>query len=343
MESMESAGSVLSIPSILSIPSKKHPSRSRHEIPHVHLFDRRRRRAGRAERQGSAREGDFAVKSFGGIWDRLLRMETFLEAFHLAAKGKGAIAEVVEFRRDLHANLRRVIDAIGAGEYRFGPYRSFMVYDPKPRLIQVASFEQRVIHQAIIQACGPVFERTLIHDSYACRKGKGQHRAVLRARHFTRRGPWYLKMDIRKFYDSASHDVLLRLVAKRFRERALNDLFARLVESYQTAPGRGLPIGNLTSQYFGNFLLDGFDHWITEEKRAPGYIRYMDDMLVFGTSAAVLRGLRDAANAPGMTACPASVYRRSPPSATAANSRHSNACSAPGDWPKTTCRPGRGR
>ncbi len=300
------------------------------------------------------------MKSFGGIWDRLVLLETFLEAFHRTAKGKAANLEVADFRRNLHGNLRRMLEELEAGRCRFGPYGTFMVRDPKPRLIRVAPFEQRVMHHAIVIACGEALERSLIFDSYACRKGKGQHAAALRAQGFAQRSAWYLKMDVEKFYDCICHARLLELLSKRFRERRVMRLFTDLVESWpeplnarhsaletavlrrceqelstsgnrdgqsslpvpasaltfahngggppspaafrttsscDTESGRGLPIGNLTSQCFANFYLDGFDHWIKETCGVRGYVRYMDDMLVFGNSPEELRERRDGASA----------------------------------------------
>ena len=99
---------------------------------------------------------------------------------------------------------------------------------------------------------GPVLERRFIFDTYACRKGKGQHAALRHATAYAAKTPFYLKMDIRKFYDSIDHGIMLDLLARRIKDRPLLALFKQLLDSYCTAPGKGLPIGNLTSQYFGN-------------------------------------------------------------------------------------------
>ena len=166
-----------------------------------------------------------------------------------------------------------------------------MVYDPKPRMICAAAFPERVLHHAIMNICEPVFERYAIFDSYACRKGKGGDRALQRGQYFSRRYGWYLKLDIRKYFDSVSHTVMSRLLARRFREKELLALFADLLASYETGPGRGLPIGNLISQHLANFYLGHFDHWLKEEMRVKGYLRYMDDFLVFAEDKAALKEL----------------------------------------------------
>ncbi len=232
------------------------------------------------------------MKSCSGVWDQLARLDTFLEAFHRAAKGKAATVEVAGFRRNLHDNVSRMLERLVANRYPFGPYHAFMVWDPKPRCIRVAPFEQRVMHHAIMIACGGALERSLIFDSYACRKGKGQHAAATRAHAFAKRFAWYLKMDVEKFYDRLPHERLLELLSRRFRERRVMRLLIELVASYESEPGRGLLIGNLTSQYFANFYLDGFDHWIKETCGVRGHVRYMDDMLLFGNSPEELRILR---------------------------------------------------
>ena len=146
----------------------------------------------------------------------------------------------------------------------------------------------------MIRVTGPVFESGALVHSYACRQGRGQHAALDAARHWTRRTDWYGKMDVRKFYDSVDHEVLRRLLARRFREPTVLRLFDLLLASYSTAPGKGLPIGALTSQYLGNFYLDEFDRVMKATRLAPRYLRYMDDIVVWGDRE-VLGRVRSAA------------------------------------------------
>jgi len=237
------------------------------------------------------------MRRAGGLWVRIPEMDNMLCAFRKAAIGKAACIEVASFRQDLHATLRTAADRLSAGRYFFGPYRCFMVRDPKPRLIRVAPFEQRVVHHALINIVGPVLDRSLIHHTYACRRGKGQHAALQQALRWTRCSPWYLKMDIERFYDSVDHRALKELLVRRFRECPLLDCLGRLIDSHELTTGCGMPIGNLSSQYFGNTYLDGFDHWLKESNSCRAYLRYMDDMLVFGESPDALKALRNAAEA----------------------------------------------
>lgn len=219
----------------------------------------------------------------GHLFEKIVEWENLLEAFYATQRGKAERLEVRRFRENLHSNIDCIRDELLSGEFRFGDYRHFTVHDPKTRRIQSAPFPQRVVHHAIINVVGSLLERRFIFDTYACRKGKGQHAALRRATDFARRNPFYLKMDVRKFYDSIDHGIMLDLLARRIKDRSLLALFNQLVESYCTQPGKGLPIGNLTSQYFGNVYLDEFDHWMKEARRMRHYLRYMDDMLCFGS------------------------------------------------------------
>lgn len=223
------------------------------------------------------------MRRVGNLFERVAESENLLEAFHATQRGKADRLEVRRFRAALHSNIERIRCELLSGAFQFGDYRHFTVHDPKTRCIQSAPFAQRVVHHAIINIAGPVLERRFIFDTYACRKGKGQHAALKRAADFAGKYPFYLKMDIRKFYNSIDHRIMLNLLARRIKDRQVLELFESLVESYTIERGKGLPIGNLTSQYFGNVYLDEFDHWMKETKRVRPYLRYMDDMLCFGS------------------------------------------------------------
>jgi hypothetical protein len=232
------------------------------------------------------------VKRIGGLFERIASAPVLAEALWRAARGKADRRAVRALRRDAPAALASIAEELRAGTYRFGPYTSFEIRDPKSRTIRAPAFRDRVVHHAMLAVTGPVFERGAIGRSYACRKGRGQHRALDQAARWTRHHEAFLKLDVRRFYDSISHECLLRALGRRFREARLLDLFAALLDSYRTSPGHGLPIGALTSQYLGNFTLDPLDHWVLERAGHRCYLRYMDDMLLFG-ELATLRGLKD--------------------------------------------------
>lgn len=182
-----------------------------------------------------------------------------------------------------------MIGRLRDGSFPLGRCHQFVIFDPKERIITAPCFEERVLHHAIMNVCEPHFERWLIHDSYACRKGKGRIAALLRARQFAGRYKFFLKLDVRKYFDSISHDRIRDRLHRGFKDRRLLDLFGRIIDSYRDNLGRGLPIGSLTSQHFANLYLGDFDRFIKQTLRMKGYVRYMDDVAIWADDSAELR------------------------------------------------------
>ena len=236
------------------------------------------------------------MKSYGGLFDEIVSVPNLERAATAAAKGKRNSPEVARFLGQADEELPQLSAELVTGEYTPRPYRQFRIRDPKPRTISCADFRDRVIHHAVCDVIGPLIERRFIYDSYACRTGKGAHRAAARAQAMARRHCYFLKLDVAGFFDSVDHEILLALLAHTFREKRLLVLMEVIIRSAPPGAraGKGLPIGNLTSQWFANLYLDGLDHYVKEEMRMPGYIRYMDDMLVFGDSKAGLWRTHDA-------------------------------------------------
>lgn len=223
------------------------------------------------------------MKAVGGLFDRIWERSNLAAAAWRAAQGKGARPEAWRFIDNLDEELREMGTELREERYRFSEYRAFSIRDPKSRVIHAPSFRDRVTHHAIIAVTGPVFERGALAESYACRLGRGQHAALRQARRWTRWGDWHGKVDVARYYDSMEHERLRRALRRRFREERLLGLFDGLLESYEAGPGRGLPIGALTSQYLGNFFLDRFDRRMKETGLARRYLRYMDDSVMWGT------------------------------------------------------------
>jgi len=208
-------------------------------------------------------------------------MENLRLAWLKARRGKRGKCEVIDFGRNLDANLASLREDLLAGCVRVGEYHYFTIKDPKERLICAASLRERVLHHAIMNVCEPVFERALIDQTYACRNGKGRLKALEQAREYAHRYRYFLKLDIRKYFDSVDHGVLQAMLERKFKDRTLLDLFGRIIDSYQTGEDRGIPIGNLTSQHFANSYLGFVDHFVKESLRIPAYVRYMDDMALW--------------------------------------------------------------
>ncbi|MBB4199712.1 hypothetical protein CCR94_17165 [Rhodoblastus sphagnicola] len=200
-------------------------------------------------------------------------------AFHAASQGKSARQDVVAFGRSLDAELASLRREILAGELRLGGMKSFWIRDPKLRLIHAPCFRDRVLHHALINFVGPELERALVFDSYACRIGKGTLAAVRRCQQHIRRFPVFAKIDIRRYFPSVDHGVLLDLLARRFKNKTLPDVLAQIIGGHSSSPGKGLPIGALTSQHFANYYLSGLDRFILETQKAQGFVRYMDDLI----------------------------------------------------------------
>jgi RNA-directed DNA polymerase len=227
--------------------------------------------------------GDHSVKAIGNLFDKLTNRATLAEAAHLAAQGKRSRAEVAAFFQNFDQAMVSLQQQLANGTWRFSPYRAFQVRDTKTRTIHAPLFVDRVVHHALIAVTRSTFEKGAIHHSYACRAGRGQHQALAVAQQWTRRGTWYAKLDVCKYYDSIDHALLRQLLARRFREQRLLALFDSLFASYCTAPGKGLPIGALTSQYLSNFYLDEFDRRVLATGLVPHYLRYMDDIVIWGS------------------------------------------------------------
>ena len=235
------------------------------------------------------RHGFFSMKRANYLFHRIPTQENLRKAFRKAAKGKRRKQPVIDFAADFDNNIQKLQHQIVNGEPDVGHYRFFTVRDPKTRIICAASFPERVLHHAIMNVCEPALDKHAIFDSYACRKGKGNRRALQRAQTFARKHPWHLKLDIRKYFDSIDHAVAMRLLTRVFKERDLLAFFEKIIDSYHGQPGKGVPIGNLISQHLANFYLGPLDRHIKETRRIKGYVRYMDDFILFAREKAALQ------------------------------------------------------
>lgn len=229
------------------------------------------------------------VKRVGNLMPRIAEMENLREAFLRAARGKSDSRVVVDFRDHLQEKLEQMRSQLLSGTYQFDDYHFFTIYDPKKRVICAAPFQHRVVFHAMMRICHPVFDNYQINDSYASRIGKGTYKALERTQFFCKKYKWFAKMDVCKFFDSISHSVMLQQLNKLFKDRQLLLYFQELLASYEVAPACGLPIGNLTSQYFANHYLSLADHFAKEKMRISAMVRYMDDMLFFSNDKQQLK------------------------------------------------------
>lgn len=206
-------------------------------------------------------------------------LDTLTSAFWQAARGKSEREDVQRFTLNLGVELARLADDIRSGRAPEGRWTSFQIYDPKPRRILAPCFPDRVLHHALMAHMGPVLERALVDDTFACRQGKGTLAAVLRAQHHVRRFPWFVKADARAYFASIDHAPLRDILRRRFKDPGVLALCDRILDRTPDPPGRGLPIGSLTSQHFANAYLDVLDRFLMETLRVRAMVRYMDDVV----------------------------------------------------------------
>ncbi len=216
--------------------------------------------------------------------------QALLMAARRAAHGKTRSPRVASWLVDLEPNLFALERALCDDTWRPGPFRTFEVREPKPRRISAVGFADRVVHQALCTELEPLIERVLIPRSAACRRGKGTHAALRWARQLARRHSYFLKLDIRHYFETIPHATVKSILARLLSDERALLLCERILDAGApgSEPGRGLPIGNLTSQHFANLTLSAVDHAIVDDCGLPGVVRYMDDILVFADSPSLL-------------------------------------------------------
>jgi RNA-directed DNA polymerase len=221
------------------------------------------------------------MKRQGRLLEEIADLKNLYEAFYKAQKGKVSKHYVCTYNKHLPQNLQRLQQQLISGEVETGGYHTFTIYDPKKRLICATPFPQRVLHHALMNICYASFERQQIAASFASRPGKGTYSALDKAREYHRHYCWFLKLDVRKYFESIDHAILKQQLHRLIKDQSLLLIFEQIIDSYSTAAGKSLPIGNLTSQYFANHYLSLADHYLKEVLRSPAYVRYMDDMVLW--------------------------------------------------------------
>ncbi len=228
------------------------------------------------------------MKRAGHLIEKIAALENLELAYYKAQKGKAAKNAVMEYGKRLQANLQNLQEQILAGKVETGHYHYFTIYDPKKRLICAAPFGQRVLHHALMNVCHLFFEKVQIFDSYASRLEKGTYAALARAKHFNRQYKWFLKLDYRKYFDSLDHTIINKQLDALFKDSRLLNIFESIIDSYHASPNKGVPIGNLTSQYFANHYLAGADHFVKENLQIKAFVRYMDDSVLWHNDKGIL-------------------------------------------------------
>jgi retron-type reverse transcriptase len=230
------------------------------------------------------------MKRHGNLYERICDIQNIYLADDLASKGKGKQFSVVNHKANRDMNLLKLQTMLLDKTFKTSPYTVFKVYEPKEREVyRLPYFPDRIVHHAIMNVLESIFINTFTTDTYSCIKGMGLHKASRRLSKALKNvdeTKYCLKLDIRKFYPSVDHDILKSLLRRKFKD---NDLLNMLDEIIDSADG--IPIGNYLSQYFANFYLTYFDHWLKEELKVKYYYRYADDIVILHSSKDYLHGL----------------------------------------------------
>ncbi|MGH7454270.1 MAG: reverse transcriptase domain-containing protein [bacterium] len=245
------------------------------------------------------------MKTHVNLYASICSFENLLAAAKKAQQGKRFQENVARCNVNLENELVQLQRELWQQTYQPGGYREFIIYEPKQRMISAAPYRDRVVHHALCNVIAPLFERTFIFDSYANRVGKGTHAAILRYQEFCRKNPFALKCDIKKYFPSIDHELLKAEIRRTIACPDTLWLIDRILDGSNAQepvieyfPGddlftpherqKGLPIGNLTSQFFANVYLNRFDHFIKEILQCRFYLRYVDDSVVLGNDKAWL-------------------------------------------------------
>lgn len=240
------------------------------------------------------------MKTYKNLYPKVYDFENLYPAWRKARKGKRGRKQPAAFERVQDDELLNLQQELQTFTYKPGPYHSFYIHDPKVRLISAAPFRDRVIHHALCRVIEPIWEQRFIYDTYANRVGKGTHRALDRTQSFARRYRYFLQCDVRQFFPSIDHAILIAEFSRLIKDDAalwlcnqiLDSGIGVLAEEYEMVyfkgddllaanRPRGLPIGNLTSQFWANVYLNEFDQYVKRDLKCLAYVRYVDDFLLF--------------------------------------------------------------
>ena len=230
------------------------------------------------------------MKRKNNLYSQIISKDNLRRADKTARRGKSKQYGVRIHIENESENIQKLNEILSSNQYETSPYTTFKVFEPKEREVyRLPYFPDRIAHHAIMNALEPIFVSTFTRDTYSCIKGRGIHaaaRAVKSALKDVEGTTFCLKLDIKKYYPSVDHDTLKSLIRKKLKDKELLNLLDEIIDSAD-----GLPIGNYLSQYFSNFYLTYFDHWIKEDKAVKYYFRYADDMVILSDNKPYLHSI----------------------------------------------------
>ncbi|MFH0779276.1 MAG: reverse transcriptase domain-containing protein [Parcubacteria group bacterium] len=240
------------------------------------------------------------MKIAHNFYDKLISLENIFRAWRIFRSGKAGKKEVMEFEHNIENNLFALCEELKIGCYKHGGYERFIVRDPTERIIHKAQTRDRVVHTLVAKKLEEIYQPMFIAHSYACQQERGIHKALLDLVKFSRKASmnyrqdfWCLKCDIRKFFDNIDHGVLIDILNQKIKDEKFLQLIKAIVDGFcQGAAGKGLPLGNFTSQWLANIYLNELDYFVKQDLKAQYYLRYADDFLLLNRSRDELeRGL----------------------------------------------------
>jgi len=248
------------------------------------------------------------MKSYKNLYPQIHSFETLYTAYRAARRGKRGRVAVARFEFDLEHNLLELQAELREQSYRPGAYTNFHIYEPKRRLVSAAPFRDRVVHHALCRTIEPIWEARFVHTSFACRVGKGTHAALDQCQAWLRQYRYAFHGDVVKYFPSIDHHILRGLLARHIADRQTMGLVDRILDSgagiqadecpvtyfpgddlFAALRPRGLPIGNLTSQFWANVYLHELDLFAKHVLRCSAYLRYMDDFILYSDDKAQLQ------------------------------------------------------
>lgn len=238
------------------------------------------------------------METYKNILEKIISPENLFSAWDAFKSDKRSKPSVLQFEWRLEENIFQLHRELSRKTYRHGPYEGFYVKDPKQRHIHKATVRDRILHHAVFSVVNPIFEPTFIPTSFSCRVGFGTHKGVEILERMTRKvsrnntqSCFVLKCDVRKFFDSVNHKILLSIIKKRIKDADAMWLLEAIVRSYESGPGKGIPIGNLTSQLFANVYMNELDQFVKHRLKIKHYVRYTDDFAIISKDREELQKL----------------------------------------------------
>ena len=244
------------------------------------------------------------MKTYKQLYKEIISPINLFLAWKKARKGKTKKADVIGFEKDLEINLLILHNELKNGIYRPKKLVRFILKDPKTRIISKADFRDRIVHHAIINILEPIFDRGFIYDSCANRKGKGNLFALKRFELFSKKvskngkiNGWFgsnqikgycLKADIKHYFEEVNHGVLMNIIGKKIKDEKIIQIIHLIMDNPAICSGgesqKGMPLGNLTSQFFANVYLNELDYYVKYDLGIKYYIRYVDDFVILHSS-----------------------------------------------------------